>query len=322
MAGRCDCSKNCSCAFRPSGSIAFGGSGAAAQPILANVRRRNDPTNVLQVYEATDPVPGVAVYQLIRRVDGSLLAPSAEDGSVILPSALIKDANGAVMTPDIDGAIVLPAASAPLLGDGLTTLAGRVVPNVALVWPQNDLAGSPLVGEVDDFPTFMSPLLRSPEGLFGMPDHTALRGGGGDQLASGLGGGLGVGVTPTGYTSPAGTVWSITNPSKSRRMLVQRSMVGTVTLQSPVGGNTRVDLQAKVGGAATFSTVRSLHWPVPTAGTQAIQFEGELTKVAGSVIAPLASHSVQLRVVATREGTVDSAIIAASAAVELFGVTI
>jgi hypothetical protein len=207
-------------------------------------------------------------------------------------------------------------------GDGLEVAGSALVPKVndgdAGGWPYVDLDGTMMAGDISVAPTFMGKLVRHESGLWGPPDHTARRAGAGETLQPDT---L-INVTSAGWTSPASSVFSLVNPSKARRMLVHRSMVGVIKITTPVGGEAGVQLQARINGGS-YTPVRSLSWPTPTTGTQNIQFEGELTKAAASILAPEATFTVQLRIVVTKIGaTANPVVISASAAVELLGVTI
>jgi hypothetical protein len=316
VAGRCDCGKTCNCAVGQSGSIAWAGSGAAQQPYRGEVRRRADPKNIIEVHSASEDNPGVAAYMRVMTPSGEVVALD-DNGYAKMPPPVLKTAGGEVIQPGEDGSTTLPAAATPTYGAGLEVAGGALVPKVATA-VGNDLLGGALAGNLEDDPSFMSQLVRHSSGLWAPPDHTSQRAGSGEVLVPDT---L-VNVTGT-YTSAASQVWTLRNPSKSRRMHVNRAMVGTVHLSSPVDGKCRVELQQRVNGG-TWGAVRSLHWPVPSAGTQAIAFEGELTKSLTSIVAADATFSLQLRVVCTKVGTGAShpVLIGASVAVELFGVTI
>lgn len=319
MAGRCDCAKECSCAQIGSDSIQVVGTGNPTAPFTPGVKLRAGLDNLLEIYTPDSGAPGLAAYERVKHQDGTPLSID-DNGYVVLPAAFLRDAGGNIMEPEPDGSVVLPPGGTPLFGTGLELVDGALVPAVndgdGVGWPTNALDGSPFGGTA----ATLSPLYRTEEGLFGPPEHTALRAGGGETLYAG--GGLGTGVTGT-YTSPVGTVWSLTNPSPNRRMLVFRQMLATVDLQTPVGGIASIVLDSRINGGA-WSAVRALHWPAPTSGTQAIRFEGELSKAASSVINPGATHTVQLRVRAVREGSGSDVpvMLGASAVVEMFGVTV
>lgn len=294
------------------------GTGNATAPFTPGVRVRPGADNLLEIFTAASGAAGLAAYERIKHQDGTV-QPTDPDGYVKLPPAYLRSSGGVVMTPEADGSVTLPPGGTPLYGTGLELVAGALVPDVndgdGVGWPTNALDGSPFGGST----ATLAPLYRTATGLFAPPEHTSLRAGGGETLYAGLP--LGTAVPGT-YTSPVGTIWSITNPSANRRMLVFRQMLATVDLQTPVGGIASVVLDARINGGA-YAAVRSLHWPAPTSGTQAVRFEGELSKAAASVINPGATHTVQLRVRIVREGTTDTPVIlGASAAVELFGVTI
>lgn len=319
MAGRCDCSKDCSCAQVGSDSIQVVGTGNATAPFSPGVKLRPGDDNLLSIFNAASGAAGLAAYERVKHQDGTAL-PTDDNGYVVLPPAYLRAAGGTLMVPNDDGTVTLPPGGTPLYGTGLTLVSGALVPMVndgdGAGWPTNALDGSPFGGDT----TTLAPLYRTAAGLFAPPEHTAARAGGGETLYAG--GGLGTSIAAT-YTSPVGTVWTLTNPSPNRRMLVFRQMLATVDLQTPVGGIASVVLDARINGGS-WAAVRSLHWPAPQSGTQAVRFEGELSKAAASTINPGATHTVQLRVRAVREGTGTDqpVILGAAATVEMFGVTI
>ena len=298
-------------------SIGVSGSGAGVQPFRPALRIRPGQQNLIVGHE-----DGVEVQQRILHPNGTDDLVPEDDGRVRLPAAFLRTSAGEIIAPEADRSVTLPPGGMPVYGDGFTVDGVALVPNVrnseAGGWPVLDLRGQNLAGDVDDLDDFGSPLFRGDWGLRGLPDHTAISGGGGETLV----GDTLVNVVSQ-YTSPASVVWSITNPSPSRRMIVNRQNLGVVRLSCPVGGLAMVALQARVNGGA-YGTIATRRWPVPTSGTQAIQFEGEVTKANSTTIAAGASFSTQLRIVVVREGGGSDApvFIGAAVATELLGVTV
>lgn len=263
---------------------------------------------------------------LVRRPDGAPVEV-ADDGYVWLPAAAILGYDHELIEADDDGNIQLPAAAAPEYGDGLEINAGALVPAVLVGdvdWPLLDLGGSAFIGDPEDFPGFMSPLVRHETGLWGLPDHTAARATfgaviEGDQLTSVTG-------SFDSDPSPGGSsIWKITNPSASRRMAVLRSMQGIAQVTVPVDGGCDMILQERINGGA-WTAVRTLRPAEPTSGTQSIRQDVQFIKPKSSVIAAGATLEVELRFHITKTGVGDTAhspvLLNASAAVELFGVTV
>jgi hypothetical protein len=284
-------------------TVAQSGSGSPAQPFRYGVRLTPDGQNLIVVTEQ-----GLAVYERVRAPDGTPLTLD-DDGYVTLPAPVILGYDNNPIDPDDDGRVQLPPAAAPQYGTGLAIVSSKLVPDVidgeaVGGWPLVDLSGTAFEGDPDA--SHLAPLIRTEDGLFALPEHTARRANGSgtiepSQLTS---------VTGAGFSSNALPAVSITNPSPSRRMIVERKMLASVRISSPVGGACQVTLEQKINAGA-FVGVTNRTWPVPTTGTQAIQADLEISKDLGQTIDPGETFSVQVRV-----------FIQASAAIELFGVTV
>lgn len=291
MAGRCDCQRPCNCCTSPTDSIDVAGTGSGGLCWAPSVRYSLEAGN--RARAGSDGA--VFADTCVVLPDGNT-ADHNEDGCAIIPAPCILDYNNDPIVPDEGGCIQLPTNGAPPdFACGLKTapITGELMVATSGTIPASDLTGAALGGASTDYGETICD--ESGE-VRGLPDHTAITVGAGEEvLADGL---LAV---PATFTSPSGAAVSLTNPSPSRRMLVERAVYGTVDLITPPVGAARVWLQENVNGGG-WADVRSLRWPEPQGGTESIRFEGELSSFRTSTINPGDALTLELRVKISKVG--------------------
>lgn len=262
--------------------------------------------------------PGAAVYMRVRHPDGTPIELD-ENGYVKLPPAWLRTAAGAVIDPEDDGSVKLPAASGVAIGDGLEEVDDEIVPKVTLgsAWPVQDIGGTPLSGSL---PSVGGQLFRHANGLFGLPRWGAARYSAGATLDADQ---LTAVTSETSFTASA--THSLVNPSPARRMIVAYTAKIVPGMVIPKDGQCAVALDAQIngGGWTAIATDRPATPTGAGATDVSLQSKQEITKSDNFTIAAGATATIKIRCRVVKEGSGSSPVFTGcSGAVAMVGVLI
>lgn len=305
MAGRCACQRPCNCCTTSTPSISVGGSGGGGQCFRLEARYSPDPGNRAR----PGSEGGIYADTCVKGPDGEELARDA-NGCVTLPAPCILNVGGDPIVPDAEGCVQLPASAPPEYDCGLQEDEDGVLSvKGSATWPPPSGDTAPLEGtSADGSGIYCDPISGA---IRGAPEHTSRYDFGQDQIVE-----PGLEVVNGTYTSPSSAAVTMTNPSPSRRMSVQRTLRLRAELVTPAGSSPTVSLQASVNGGA-WANVQSAKWPEPSAGS--IRAAQQIGATLNSVLNPGDTITVELRAVV--QTTDNATLVEATTACTLLGVT-